>query len=96
MIQGLGERLQQRRVLINMSQKEVASKIGVSPSIISNYENGERTPSIENLISLASLYRCSTDSLLGIEKNTLTTIDTSMLNEHQVQLLQNFLYGLNK
>ena len=95
MIHGLGERLQKQSLLMNISQKEAASKIGVSPSIISNYENGERTPSIENLIALAGLYRGSTDSLLGIEKNTSITIDTSMLNEHQTQLLQSFLYGLN-
>ena len=94
MIQGLGERLQKQRLLMNISQKEAASKIGVSPAIISNYENSERTPSLENLIALASLYHCSTDSLLGIEKSTSVSIDTSMLDDHQAQLLQSFLNGL--
>ena len=66
MINGLGQRLQQQRILRNLSQKQVASSIAVSASVISNYESGERTPSIENLISLAHLYHCSADYLLGL------------------------------
>ena len=61
MIYGLGERLQEQRLLKNLSQKEVSKSIGVSASIISNYESGERTPSVEILVALARLYHCSTD-----------------------------------
>lgn len=42
MIYGLGERLQEQRLLNKLSQKEVAAAIGVSASIISNYESAER------------------------------------------------------
>ena len=55
MVQGFGERLQQKRSSIKLSQKEVANAVGVNPSVISNYENGERTPSVEVLVALASL-----------------------------------------
>ena len=95
MIQGLGERLTEQRLLRRLSQKEVATFLGVSPSIVSNYEHGERTPSVENLMALAGLYRCSTDYLLGIDKSAGNYIDTSMLNEKQVALLQEFLGSLN-
>ena len=67
MVQGLGERLTEQRLLRKLSQKEVAQAIDVSVSVISNYEHGERTPSVETLMSLAGLYRCSVDYLLGIE-----------------------------
>lgn len=96
MINGLGERLQKQRLLMNISQKEAAISIGVSPSIISNYESSERTPSVENLMSLANLYHCSTDYLLGLEKNSFVELDTSMLNDCQLQLLQKFLYEIKK
>jgi len=97
MIKGLGQRLQEQRNLRNLSQKEVASSIGVSASVISNYESGERTPSIENLISLARLYHCSTDYLLGIDKSDkVKQIDVSMLNDKQYQLLQSFLLSLQE
>ena len=97
MINGLGQRLQQQRILRNLSQKQVASTIGVSASVISNYESGERTPSIENLISLAHLYHCSADYLLGIDKtDTVKLLDVSMLDDKQYQLLQSFLLSLQK
>ena len=80
-----------------LSQKQVASSIGVSASVISNYESNERTPSTEILRSLAHLYHCSTDYLLGIDKsNTVKLLDVSMLNDKQYQLLQAFLLSLQE
>lgn len=97
MINGLGQRLQEQRTLKNLSQKQVASSIGVSASVISNYESGERTPSLEILISLAHLYHCSTDYLLGIDKsNTVKLLDVSMLNDKQYMTLQSFLLSLQE
>lgn len=94
MVQGLSDRLIKERLNKNLSQKDVADFLNLSPSIISNYERGERTPSIEVLISLSNLYRCSVDYLLGIDKNKIDYIDTSMLNDKQKLLLQNFLDSL--
>lgn len=96
MIYGLNERLQEQRLLNKLSQKEVAAAIGVSASIISNYESAERVPSVENLMALSSLYRCSSDYLLGIKKDNRINIDTSMLNDKQIKLLQDFLCELGK
>lgn len=96
MVQGLGERLQQKCSSIKLSQKEVANAVGVNPSVISNYENGERTPSVEVLMSLASLFHCSVDYLLGIEKTSRASIDVSMLNDEQIARLQYFLSSINK
>lgn len=96
MVNGLGERLECARMNLRLSQKEVAAAIGASPSVISNYESGERTPSVENLMALASLYQCSTDYLLGLEKPLDSCVDASMLDERQRNLLQGFLHGLRK
>ena len=96
MINGLGERLQEQRQLKNLSQKEVGNAINVSASIVSNYEKGERTPSLEVLMALARLYQCSTDYLLGFEKiEKDKVLNISMLNDEQLKLLQHFLYSLN-
>ena len=96
MVQGLGERLQQKRSSMKLSQKEVANAVGVNPSVILNYENGERTPSVEVLMSLASLYHCSVDYLLGIEKSSRASIDVSMLDDEQRSRLQYFLSSISK
>lgn len=95
MIYGLGERLQEQRLLKKLSQKTVAEIINVSPSIVSNYERSERVPSLEILVSLARLYQCSTDYLLGFEKEKNDKyVDASMLDDKQIILLQHFLDGL--
>lgn len=95
MINGLSEKLKNQRQLLKLSQKEVANAIGVSPAVVSNYENGDRSPSIETLIALARLYKCSTDYLLGINsENNLNCADISMLSNEQKLLLQSFLDSL--
>ncbi len=95
MVYCLGQRLQEQRRLKNLSQKEVAKSIGISASIVSNYESGERTPSVEILIALARLYHCSTDYLLGFDKiDKDRLLDVSMLNEEQRKLLQHFLSSI--
>ena len=92
MVQGLGDKLHKLRLEFNMSQKEVAGIINTSPSIISNYESGELTPSVENLMALANLYHCSTDYLLGFQTNENdNTLDVSMLSGEQKALLQKLL-----
>ena len=94
MIHGLGERLQEQRTAHKLSQREVALALNVSPAVISNYEKGERTPSLEMLIALARLYHCSTDYLLGFDKSNTDTINASMLTERQKNILQLFLEEL--
>lgn len=49
MIKGLPEKLKEQREKYHYSQKYVADQLHVSPSIISGYETGERTPSTEKL-----------------------------------------------
>ena len=65
MIEGMADRLKALRMKYGYSQKQVADRIDISPSIVSGYETGERTPSTEVLLSLAYLYNVSTDYLLG-------------------------------
>jgi len=97
MISGLGERIKEQRELRGLSQKELADKINVSASIVSNYENGERSPSLESLMALARTFQCTTDYLLGFEKlEKDKVLDVSMLSDEQRKLLQHFLYGLKE
>ena len=97
MIKDLGQRLQEQRILKNLSQKQVATSIGVSASVISNYESGERVPSVEVLVSLARLYHCSSDYLLGLDKTeNAKPLDASMLNYKQYKLLESFLLSFQE
>ena len=55
-----------------MSQKELASKSGITPSAISRYLSGERDPGLSCLARIVRVLGVSADSLLGLseEKNT--------------------------
>lgn len=87
MINGLPEKLQTLRTKYGYSQKQVAEKLKVSPSIVSGYETGERTPSTEVLLSLSYLYGCSTDYLLGKQTVQSQLISTEGLTDKQIQAI---------
>lgn len=92
MINGLPDRLKALRLKYHYSQKQVADLLNISPSIVSGYETGERTPSVEVLLSFSYLYKCSTDYLLGKEAVIPDMVlDTSMLNDKQIQALQTLI-----
>jgi len=93
MINGLSDRLRKLRLEHRLSQKEAAARIGISSSIISGYETGERTPSAEVLLSLSYLYKCSTDYLLGKERNhpqqpLQSSLNTEGLTSEQIHALR--------
>lgn len=88
MIKGLADRLKQLRQSNNLSQKDVAARLDISPSIVSGYETGERTPSVENLLALSYLYKCSTDYLLGrTPPAPLSVLKTDGLSDEQIRAL---------
>lgn len=92
MIKELPQKLKQLRMSHNYSQQQVADKLGISPSVVSGYETGERTPSAEVLLSLSYLYKCSTDYLLGkSNEKPVAILDTDGLNQKQIQVLQSLI-----
>lgn len=64
-----GENFKKMRLEAGLSQKEVAEKLGIYQSNISDWENDISRPEYERLIQLAALYTCSIVELLGIEED---------------------------
>lgn len=88
MIRGLPEKLTKFRKENGFSQKQIAEKLNLSPSVISAYEKGERTPSVEVLLSLSYIYHCSIDYLLGRQNvNNTHTIDLNGLSKEEISAL---------
>ena len=87
----------QQIVILGISQKQVAEKLDVSPSIVSGYETGERTPSTENLLSLSYLYNVSTDYLLGRQAaDPHSLLDISKLTNKQKAAVTNLIESIIK
>lgn len=49
----------------NLTQEELARKIGTSRSNIANYENDKNMPSVEILEKISKIFNCSIDYLMG-------------------------------
>lgn len=52
----------------NLSQRELAKKIGVSPSTIGMYESGKRFPTHEIEEALADIFNVSLNTLRGYDE----------------------------
>lgn len=97
MINCLPERLRELRGKSGYSQRSVAKSLNVSPSIISGYETGERTPSAENLLALSYLYHCTTDFLLGRETASKEeTVSLEHLTPKQMQLIRELVDSMRE
>lgn len=65
----IAERLKNVRIEKGLSQRMVAEQLGLSKPIISQYESGQRLPSVPKLIQLSKYYRVSLDYLCGRTEN---------------------------
>ena len=61
-------RLYELRKKHNLSQEELAEKLGVSRQAVSKWERSEASPDTDNLIALAKIYDLSLDELIYGEK----------------------------
>lgn len=58
-------RLKELRTNSGLQQKDIASALNISKQSYSNYELGQREPSLETLCALADYFGVSVDYLLG-------------------------------
>lgn len=61
------ERFVRLRKENNLTQEDVANKLGISPQAVSKWENGISMPDISLLVDIASMFNVSVDTLLGKE-----------------------------
>lgn len=87
-----GERLKQLRLQENLTQQQLANRLGVTKSVVSYYELQERYPSPDILIKLASIFHVSTDYLLGLKQSE--TVDLYGLNDEDIKLVKHLVTHL--
>jgi len=61
----LGNILKELRLNSNMTQREIADMLHITPSAYSYYESGKKEPKIDTLILLAEIHKTSLDYLVG-------------------------------
>ena len=61
----IGERIKRRRELLNLQLNDLAKKVGISPSALSQIENAKAFPSIITLKSIAQNLNTTVGELIG-------------------------------
>ncbi|MDE5566512.1 MAG: helix-turn-helix domain-containing protein [Anaeroplasmataceae bacterium] len=85
-----GTRFQRLRKKYNLTQEDVASKVGVSAQAVSKWENDLSAPDISILPTLADMFHVSLDELLGRE-----VVKTEILPEAQRKNIDEMLFKIN-
>ncbi|MDE5856130.1 MAG: helix-turn-helix domain-containing protein [Anaeroplasmataceae bacterium] len=85
-----GTRFQGLRKKYNMTQEEVAQKVGVSSQAVSKWENDLSAPDISILPALADMFHISLDELLGRE-----VIKTEILPANQRKNIDEMMFKIN-
>jgi transcriptional regulator with XRE-family HTH domain len=90
----LGEQIRDLRIAKNLSQIQLADRLGVTKQSISNWENNNILPSVDMLKRIADYFQCSTDYLLEMEEGKVY-IETTHLTLEQTMHLQQLVEDFN-
>lgn len=64
-LEDIGARLREERDRVGISQRELARRVGLSPSMISQIESGQSKPSVSTLYGIVTELGVSLDDLFG-------------------------------
>lgn len=78
----IGSRIRARRQLLSLSQTELAEKIHCTQAALSQYENGNREPGLQELVQLATALYTSADYLLGVTDIESVDPDVKMIGDY--------------
>ncbi len=80
-----GDKLRALRAEKNLTQNELAARLGVVGASVSSYEKSKQYPSIEILIQICKIFDVSADYLLGFSDDK--EFNTSSLTDEQLQIV---------
>lgn len=85
----IGDRIRYLRQQNNLTQLELAKKLNIGNSTLSQYESGARVPSDEIKKNIAEIFDVSIDYLLGI--SNLKKSNTKSITESNDRLIKDAL-----
>ena len=67
-IQEIQKRLREAIEYSDISQKELAQKLGINPSTVSKYMRLDKYPSLDTFANICEILDVSADEILGLNK----------------------------
>lgn len=78
----VAERISELREQQNMTQAELAKRLGITRSSVNAWEQGISVPSTQYIVELSALFGVSTDYLLGVRPTA--TLSVAGLTERDI------------
>ena len=70
-----GDNLKRVRKIRKISQEDLAEKLGVSRQSVSKWETGENYPSMTNIMSLCTIFKCNINELVHEDMSDINSLD---------------------
>lgn len=83
----IGNNIQKYRKMKQLSQKELASKLNINPSRLSNWEQDQNNPPADMIADICEALNISASELLGIKlnDNELSVEERRVLKEYRAK-----------
>jgi|GEM_PF-240559 Helix-turn-helix. len=88
-MKALSEKIRMLRVQKNLTQKQLAEALKLSPQSISGYENGNVIPDILCLFAYAEYFEVSVNDLLNLH-NTGDSFKEDMPSSSEMQMIESY------
>ena len=72
-----------KRNELNLTQKELADKLGLKLTTISSWERGVSSPDIETLIMLCDIFNMSLSEMYGVERGNLSHEEIMLIDKYR-------------
>lgn len=86
----LSEKLLNLRKANDLTQEQLAEKIGISRQSVSKWESGQAVPELDKIVALCEIFHITTDQLLKPSELDLLSVKTQMLENQQKSLENTF------
>ena len=88
----VSDRIKHLRETKAMTQSDLAKELGITRSSVNAWEMGISVPSTQYIVELASIFKLSTDYLLGVESSA--SVNVSGLTERDIQIVHELINHL--
>lgn len=85
MVQHVAEKIRYFRDKLNITQTDLAKRLGISRSAVNAWEMSLSTPSLANIVEMSQIFHVTVDALLFDEKGFL--IDATPLTNEQREIV---------
>ncbi len=84
----ISEKILQLRKASDMTQEQLAEKVGVSRQSVSKWEGGQAVPELDKLLELGRIFNVTTDYLIKPSELDELSIKTEILEKKQQELIR--------